>query len=133
MPSVYGPVLVIDDDAAVRNSLKFALELEGLDVRLYEAAAHLLGEGAMPGTGCLVVDHRMPGLDGIALVEGLRGRQVALPAILIAARVTEDLRRRAAGAGFRLVLEKPLDDGSLLAGFHDALAEPLQGRSGVAT
>ncbi len=59
MPSVYGPVLVIDDDAAVRNSLKFALELEGLDVRLYEAAAHLLGEGAMPGpvassstTGC---------------------------------------------------------------------------------
>lgn len=122
MHSHSGPVLVVDDDEAVRRSLKFALELEGLDVRLYEDAAHLLGDAAMPVCGCLVIDHRMPGLDGVALVEGLRGRQVALPAILIAARVTEDLRRRAAEAGFRLVLEKPLDDGSLLAGIHDALA-----------
>ena len=120
----------MDDDAAVRHSLKFALELEGLDVRLYEDAAHLLGEAAMPVSGCLVVDHVMPGMDGVELVEGLRGRQVALPAILIAARVTEGLRRRAARAGFNLVLEKPLVDGSLLAGIHEALA---RGRPSAAT
>jgi FixJ family two-component response regulator len=133
MPTVSGPVLVIDDDAAVRHSLKFALELEGLEVRVYEDAAHLLGQAAMPGTGCLVVDQIMPGMDGVTLVEGLRGRQVALPAILITARVTEDLRRRAIGAGFRLILEKPLDDGSLLSGIREVLASPAQGCPGAPT
>ncbi|MHB2205679.1 response regulator transcription factor [Methylobacterium sp. CM6257] len=117
-----GPVLVVDDDEAVRRSLKFALELEGLDVRLYTDAAHLLGETSLPGTGCLVVDQHMPGMDGIELVGQLRGREVGLPAILVTARPSEDLQQRARRAGFLRVVEKPFEDGSLLAGIQDALA-----------
>jgi two-component system response regulator FixJ len=122
MPKRTGPVLVVDDDEAVRRSLKFALELEGLDVRLYEDGAELLRDGALPRTGCLVVDHWMPDMDGLELVERLRDRDVALPAILITARPTGDLRRRASRAGFRGVVEKPLEDGALLDGIRDALA-----------
>ncbi|MEL6061455.1 MULTISPECIES: response regulator transcription factor [unclassified Methylobacterium] len=128
-----GPVLVVDDDEAVRHSLKFALELEGLDVRLYEDAEHLLREDGLPGTGCLVVDYQMPGMNGVELVGRLRGHHVGLPAILISGRVTEELRQRAVGAGFHLVLEKPLIDGSLLAGIHDALEAPSRGHAGGAT
>lgn len=117
-----GPVLVVDDDEAVRQSLKFALELEGLDVRLYENGAHLLGDAALPLTGCLVVDYRMPDMNGVQLVGHLRERKVDLPAILITGRSSGDLRRRAAHAGFRRVVEKPFEDGSLLDGIHDALA-----------
>lgn len=124
MSSPSGPVLVIDDDEAVRRSLKFVLELEGLDVRLYEDAEHLLRDSGLPGSGCLVVDHHMPGMDGVELVDRLRGRRVGLPAILISGRVTADLRRRAAEAGFLHVVEKPFEDGSLLAGIQDALAAP---------
>ena len=121
MSATNGPVLVVDDDEAVRASLKFALELEGLDVRLYEGGARLLGEATLPEAGCLVVDHHMPGMDGVELVEHLRGRKVGLPVILITGRCTKALRARAAHAGIRQVVEKPFEDCALLEGIHDAL------------
>jgi len=48
MPMITGPVIVVDDDDAVRQSLKFALELEGLSVRLYRDADHFLAESDLP-------------------------------------------------------------------------------------
>ncbi|MFE1600961.1 response regulator transcription factor [Methylobacterium sp. ID0610] len=122
MPPLTGPVLIVDDDEAVRHALKFALELEGLDVRLYEDAAHLLCDAGLPGTGCLVIDYHMKDMNGVELVDRLRSRRVALPAILITGRLTDDLRRQAARAGFRQVVEKPCEDGSLLDGIQAALA-----------
>ena len=130
MPMHTGPVLVVDDDAAVRDSLKFALELEGLDVRLYEGGAQLLRDTALPVTGCLVVDYCMPGMDGLQLVAQLRDRNVGLPAILVTGRPSGDLQRRAADAGFRRVVEKPFDDGSLLDGIHEALAAVIREAAG---
>ena len=73
MPAPAGPLLVVDDDEAVRRALKFALELEGYEVRLYEDGAHLLGEAGLPRAGCLVVDYHMLGMDGVELVGRLRG------------------------------------------------------------
>ncbi|WP_230530024.1 response regulator transcription factor [Microvirga roseola] len=121
MPTTPGPVLVVDDDAAVRNSLKFALELEGLNVRLYEGGAELLADADLPISGCLVVDYYMPAMDGVELIDRLRRRHVDLPAILITAKATQDLRERAARSGFRLVLEKPLEDGMLVDSIRSAL------------
>ncbi len=72
-------VLVVDDDAAVRSALKFVLEVEGFRVRLYPDAGTLLADGDLPRQGCLVIDYRMPGMDGLELVERLRADHVALP------------------------------------------------------
>ena len=94
MPNHMGPVLVVDDDEAVRNSLKFALELEGLDVRLYENGAQLLQDAALPRTGCLILDYAMPEMDGFQLVGHLRDREVELPAILITGRCSGELQPR---------------------------------------
>lgn len=122
MPTNPGPVIVVDDDEAVRRSLKFALELEGLAVRLYGGGEELLADKDLPVKGCLVIDYHMPAMNGVDLIDRLRRREVDLPAILITAEATDDLRRRAARAGFKHVLEKPLEDGALVDSIHGALA-----------
>lgn len=114
-------VLVVEDDAAVRNALQFALELEGFRVVLYDSGASLLAD-ALPTHGCLVIDYHMPGMNGLDLIERLRARQVALPAIVISGRVDATLRRRATQLGVVRVLEKPLSDAALVDSIRGSLA-----------
>jgi two-component system response regulator FixJ len=117
-------VLVVDDDAAVRSALQFALELEGFKVQLYDGSRAVLADANLPKRACLVVDYRMPGSDGLELVTRLRDRGVSLPVILISGRVTHELRHLAARIGVRQVLEKPLSDASLVENIRQALASP---------
>ncbi|TAJ37886.1 MAG: response regulator [Reyranella sp.] len=123
-PAMFGTVLIVDDDAAVRSALKFSLELEGLDVRVYDGPRALLAEASLPASGCLVIDYRMPLIDGLQLIELLRERHIDLPVIMIAGRASAELRRRAARSGVRQVLEKPLSDGALVEGIRSILAKP---------
>jgi len=121
MSKLAGPVIVVDDDAAVRNSLKFALELEGLSVHLFKDGAELLAEPELPRDGCFVIDYNMPGMTGIELMDRLRLLRIDNPAILIASRVSDELYGQAARSGFSRILEKPLHDSELLDGIHAAL------------
>ena len=106
-------MLVVDDDSAVRNSLKFILEVEGFQVRVFSSAEELLDEDSLPDASCLVVDYYMPGMNGLELVAQLRDRNVLIPAILITPAPSENLRNRAAAAGVPIV-EKPLLGSRLL-------------------
>jgi len=124
MLAVRETVIVVDDDAAVRAALKFALEVEGFNVQLYDGPQAVLAATDLPTRGCLVVDYRMPAIDGIELVAELRRRNVALPAILISARVTRALRDLALRSGLTRVLEKPLSDTALVENIRGALASP---------
>ena len=121
MPPVSDIVLVVDDDAAVRAALKFALEVEGFRVQLYDSPEAVLADRNLPKRGCLVIDYRMPGIDGIELVDRLRARDVVLPPILISGRVNGQLRCVAARSGLVSVLEKPLSDTALVEGIRAAL------------
>lgn len=116
-------VLVVDDDDAVRRALAFSLRLEGLTVEAHESGDRLLS-AVPPAVGCLVVDYRMPGMDGVTLVERLRAADRGLPAILIASKLDAGLLARASAAGIDLVLEKPLEDAALIDGIKAALARP---------
>jgi FixJ family two-component response regulator len=107
-------VLIVDDDLAVRDALKFALELEGLKVHTCASAAELLEHPALGQARCLVLDYRMPGMDGFQALDCLAERGVHVPAILITTAVTDGVRLRASKAGIVHVLEKPLLDGSLM-------------------
>lgn len=124
MSPVSETVLVVDDDAAVRAALKFALEVEGFHVQLYDGPQAVLADGHLPERACLVVDYRMPGIDGIELINRLRSRNVALPAILICGRVSPRLRDLAARSGVTRVLEKPLSDAALVDNIRGALGSP---------
>jgi two-component system, LuxR family, response regulator FixJ len=114
-------VLVVDDDPAVRNSLKFSLQVEGFVVRAYASGSEVLNDPDLPACGCLVVDLKMPGMTGLDLVASLRERHVGLPAILITTNPSAVVRRRAAEAGVP-VIEKPLLGDALSRGILDALA-----------
>jgi FixJ family two-component response regulator len=122
MPVHAGTVIVVDDDEAVRSSMRFALELEGLDVRLYEGGADLLKAGDLPEKACLLIDQHMPDMEGMDLIARLRDHHVRLPVILMTAKSTEELRRRAVLAGIELVVEKPFRDAALMEGIYRALA-----------
>jgi two-component system, LuxR family, response regulator FixJ len=123
MPNQSGTVLLVDDDAAVRSALKFSLETEGFAVRLYDKAAALLADQSLPARGCLVVDLRMPGMDGLELIDALRARRIELPAILIISeRASNQLRSRARRSGVDKVLEKPLSDSALIESIRHAFA-----------
>ncbi|MGJ3263246.1 MAG: response regulator transcription factor [Salinarimonas sp.] len=119
-------VVVVDDDEAVRRALTFSLQLEGLEVEAYESGDHLLA-ATRSDVGCLVVDYRMPGMDGVTLVERLREIDRELPVILIASKLDPALQARAVAAGIDLVLEKPLEDAALIDGIKAALARPRAG------
>jgi FixJ family two-component response regulator len=121
-PSV--TVLVIDDDPAVRNSLKFSLELEGFAVRLYADGRALLDDGDLPAHGCLVVDQVMPGMPGLAVVDALRDRGVSMPAVLITSGASRTLRKQAAQAGI-VIVEKPFFSNGLVDAIRDLLAQDL--------
>ena len=99
-------VIVVDDDAAVRHSLKFSLEIEGFAVRTYAGAEELLRSRDLSNCQCLVVDQDMPRMTGLDLVASLRNEGILVPAILITGHVTPALTRRALGAGIA-VIEKP--------------------------
>jgi FixJ family two-component response regulator len=119
---VLGPVLVVDDDDAVRKSLKFMLELEGLAVRLYESGHAVLEDRDLPARGCMVVDQKMPRMSGVELSERLKARDIRLPIILVTSPLTAELAFDAVQAGVVAVLEKPIHDGGLLKAIWAALA-----------
>ena len=114
-------IMVVDDDEAVRESIKFALELEGLTVIACGSGAELLAHPDLNLAGCLVLDYRMPDMDGFQVVDRLAEHQVKVPIILITSPVTESFRRRAKAVGVRVVLEKPLLNGALVKGIQEAL------------
>lgn len=114
-------VAVVDDDVAVRDALKFALEFDGLTVRLYDSARALLEGPGLADHDCFVIDYRMPAIDGLELVDILREHGLTAPVIIITARANSGLIERARRAGIDTVLEKPLSDDRLADSIRAAL------------
>lgn len=111
-------ILLVDDDAAVRASLRFSLELEGYEVATFATAEDLLASPDIAAVDCLVLDYRLPGMDGLELLGLLRQRGVTLPAVLITTTPSRRVRARAAEQGVRLI-EKPLLCDGLTAAIRD--------------
>jgi two-component system, LuxR family, response regulator FixJ len=118
-------VLIVDDDPAVRNSLKFSLEIEGFAVRLYADGRQLLDDPQLPPHGCLIVDQVMPGMSGLDVLDAIRHRGISNPAVLITSNESPKVRGRAAMAGVA-VIEKPFFGNELVESLPSGLpaAEP---------
>lgn len=113
-------VLIVEDDHSLLSALTFALDAEGFDVRPYHDGESLLAETRATDVDCLVVDLKLPRMDGLSLLATLRARNVRAPAILITSHPNRRCESEARAAGVEIV-EKPLVDGALGQAIERAL------------
>ena len=117
-------VAVVDSDPAVRNSLRFSLEVEGLAVREYPAGADLLKDVEHAAVDSLVLDEQMPGMSGLDTIARLRERNISVPTMLMTSRLTPALRERVRRAGVSVV-EKPLLGDALIEWIRKAFSPAI--------
>jgi len=116
-------VLVVDSDLAVREALKFALEVEGFKVHLCADGLELFTHPGLRLADCLVLEDKMPLMKGVSVLDRLVEQGFPVPIILMTTHVTDHLRRRAMLAGVRHLLEKPFLNGALVDSIHDILGD----------
>ncbi len=114
-------IVVVDDDAAVRDSLGILLEAHGLRVRDFGSGAEFLKSDAHFTATCLILDYHMPGMTGIEILEELRRLGLSCPTILITGLSDPMITQRALSAGVMAILEKPLPDDVLIDAVRIAL------------
>lgn len=117
LPTVY----VVDDDDAVRDSLKILLESYGLAVRDFGSVPDFLDALEPSGAACLVLDLHLPVMGGFDVMTTLAQRGSRLPVIVITGRGDAQTKARALQAGAVAFLEKPVDDKSLMGAIRTAL------------
>lgn len=105
---------IVDDDEAVRDSLAILLEACGYAVVCFGSALAFLNNADITGLLCLLVDIHMPGMNGLELVELLRGRGIDTPTIIITGAADAALRATADRFEQLTFLEKPVDGDQLL-------------------
>ncbi len=128
-----GVVFIVDDDEALRDSLRWLLESVELKVETHDSANSFL-QSYYPGqSGCLLLDVRMPGMSGLELQEQLESRDVRLPVVIITGHGDVSMAVRALKAGALDFIEKPFDDELLLASIQSALSLDVEQRKSRAT
>lgn len=115
-------IFIVDDYAAVRDSLSLLLGLKGYAIRSFASAEDFLSACQPEWHGCLLLDIRMLGMSGLELQQQLLARQINLPVIFITGHGDVAAARAALKTGAVDFLEKPLDDLALIAAIGDALA-----------
>lgn len=100
-------LVLVDDDAAVRSSLKLLLVGRGYDVDAFAGGQAVLDADLDEEHFCLVADYLMPDIDGISLLSQLRLQGWRGPALLITGHFDATLERRALAAGYFAIFPKP--------------------------
>lgn len=113
-------VFIVDDDSSVRDSLGLLLGLRGYRTSLFADAASFLTALHADWQGCLIVDIRMPGMNGLELQRELQDRGCALPVVVISGHGDVSSAREAFRADAIDFLEKPLDEGKLIQAIDEA-------------
>ena len=121
-------VFVIDDDPQVRNSLKFLFEASGLGVETFASADAFLERPAYDGPFCLVLDLRLPELDGLSVQERLTQTGVPAPIVFLSGQSDVPSTAKAMRNGAVDFLVKPVDDSELLDAVGRALTRAVETR-----
>jgi two-component system response regulator FixJ len=118
-------VFIVDDDAAVRDSLMLLLESYGCDVRGFGSTEEFLRAYRPLKRQCLILDHHLQGGTGLDFLESIDGAGVGLPVILISGAGDRRLKERAQKAGVVAYFDKPLEISLLMAAILKAVGQDM--------
>jgi len=127
-PSVY----IVDDDEAVRASLRFLIRSVGLPALAYASAVEFLAAYDRRDPGCLLLDVRMPGMSGLELQQELNRRGATIPVVFITGHGDVPMAVEAMQQGAFDFLQKPFRDQDLLDRVQRALARDAESRARLA-
>ncbi len=121
-------IAVVDDDASVRESLESLIRSSGYSVKLFASAEEFLNSPGLHETNCLILDVRLPGMDGIDLHRHLLAKHYKVPVIFITAHASDEhTRSRALRNGAVDYLIKPFSEEALLSAVDVALSSKSDG------
>jgi two-component system response regulator FixJ len=128
-PGLSTPLVhLIDDDAAVREALALLIGTIGLRVQAWGDPLDFLARFDRQAIGAIVLDVRMPGIGGLAVLQRLMDEGVDQPVILLTGHGTVEMCRRAFKAGAAEFLEKPVDDELLIEALQNAVRRHVRSR-----
>ena len=116
-------VFIVDDDSAVRDALSLLLGVQGYRVAIYGDAESFLKAYRQEWRGCVLLDIRMPGMDGLELQKRLNALDCGLTVVVMTGHGDVESAREAFKAQAVDFLEKPLDQARLMAALDDALSK----------
>jgi CheY-like chemotaxis protein len=125
-----GKISIVDDDESIRSATRALLRAVGYEVQTFASAELFLASDALRETDCLVLDVRMPGIDGLELQRRLNETKSRVPIIFVTAHDDRLHRRIAMDAGAANFFRKPFEAIAFVAAVHAAL---LSGRSSEAS
>lgn len=115
-------VYLVDDDKSVRESMRLLLKSAGIPLVAYASAEEFLEGVPEDALGCLLLDMRLPGMNGLALLQQLEERHIALPVVLVTGHADVPLAVKAIRAGACDFVEKPYKDKVLVEKLRQALS-----------
>jgi two-component system, LuxR family, response regulator FixJ len=123
-------IAVVDDVAAIRNSLKALLETYGYEVAVYDSAERFFADVDSKGLSAVLFDVRMPRMNGLEAQRLLKERAPWLPAIIITGHGDIDMAVGAMKEGAFDFIEKPIDDERLVASIAQAVSRAVEVKEG---
>jgi len=114
-------VLVVDDDPSVLATYRRLLGRAGYRTLIQDDPRSVLENGTAGAVDLLLIDYKMPGMDGLSLLARLRQKECNAPCVLISAFLNDDVRQKAKTLGVERVLEKPVDVDQLRGVLADLL------------
>jgi FixJ family two-component response regulator len=114
-------ISVVDDDDSIRESLRGLIRSIGFSANIFASAEEFLRSDHLHNTDCLILDVRMPGMNGLELQRHLTVSRQEIPVIFITAHGDEEARSRALGEGAIAYLFKPFSEDALLNAVQAAL------------
>ncbi len=121
-------VFVVDDDESVCQSLRMVCKSEDLEVQAFSSAFQFLSEYNLDQRGCLLLDIRMPDMDGISFQKYLLQKNIHIPVIIISGHANIPLTVEAIKLGAVSVIEKPFGDSEIIKVIREAFFRDLQFR-----
>ncbi len=119
-------VVIVDDDASVRDSLTIILEMEGLRVTTYDSGDSFSADAAKLKAGCVLMDVHMPGRSGLEILDAIGGKSYHAPVIMISGQGDIPMAVHAMKHGAFDFIEKPFDAPVVLKRVREAMAQAMR-------